>query len=269
MTRIAVIFPSRGLAFSQTCEELLENLDGYAYDIFFAHGLSIPDCFNKPLKQALGGSYTHFWIVEEDMILPKGTLKAMLAEKVPAITCDYPVSKEGKASVYRDPDGNAIYGGTGCLLMTKKFLKAYKQPIFKTNKAWDIKMGESLEVTPREMRGDVYGLHDITFGLEAYMRGTPIKVSKIRCGQRRLIALGQQATNKGEHQIELWTKLKPEILKLPKVVNRNVILKDGTVTFMDIKRAKKLEKKGLVTVPKLSYVELVENETTSLFNHVQ
>lgn len=256
-SKIAVIFPSRGLAFSQTCEELLENLEGYDYDIFFAHGLSIPNCFNKPLEQALKGKYTHFWLVEEDMILPKDTLKQLLNANVPAICCDYPVTREGKASVYRDPDDNAIYGGTGCLLVTRAFLKKYKQPIFRTDTAWDIKVGDRLEVKPRPVTGDLYGLHDVTFGLEAYKRGTPIQVAEFNCGQRKLANMGAQATNVGQHNIESWTTVIPNQLELKEVKNRNVILSDGTVAFMDIERAKELEKQGKVKIPPETYVEFV------------
>lgn len=259
--KLAVIFPSRGMAFSQTCEELLENLDGYDYDIFFVYGLPIPDCFNKPLEQALKGPYTHFWIVEEDMVLPKNTLKTLLQADVPAICCDYPVTVQGKASVYRDPNGDAIYGGTGCLLVTKKFLKTYKKPIFRTDIAWDVNIGERMEVTPRKVEGDLYGLHDVTFGLLAYGRGTPINVSKVQCGQRKLIALGKVGTNNGEHIIQVWTALNKEVLKIPKIKNRNVLLSDGTLTFMDIRRAKVLEKHGKATILPDSYVELIENGT--------
>jgi len=255
--KIAVIFPSRGLAFSQTCQELLENLEGYKYDIFFSHGLPIPECFNRPLEEALEGSYSHYWFVEDDMIIPKNTLKKLLAEKVPAVACDYPLSREGKPSIYRDPDGNAIYGGTGCLLVTRSFLKGYKPPVFRTDIAWDVHHGQTLEMTPRRINGNAYGLHDITFSLLA---PKPIKVSKIKCGQRKLRALGQPGTNLGMHDIETWTVIKPETFKGGKEENRNVVLSDGTITFMDLKRAKALEKTGKLTIPPFKYVELVNNE---------
>lgn len=255
--KIAVIFPSRGMAYSQTCEELLENLEGYNYEIFFSHRLPIPECFNKPLEEALRGSYTHFWFVEEDMILPKDTLKTMLGEIKDAVTCDYPVSRAGKASVLRDPRGDAVYGGTGCLLVTRKFLKSLKPPIFRTDIAWDVKIGDRLEATPRKVDNNLYGLHDATFGLQAYSKGLVTKVSKVQCGQRKLINLGAQATNIGQHNIQLWTQLTPEVLKLPKLKQRNVLLNDGTLVFMHVKRAKQLEKEGKVTIPKEEYVELM------------
>lgn len=257
MASIAVIFPSRGLAFSQTCEELLDNLEGYEYEIFFAHGIPIPDCFNVPLKSALKKRYTHYWFVEDDMILPKNLLKKLLAAKVPAITCDYPVTRDGKPSVLRDPKGKAIYGGTGCLLVTHSFLKSYKQPIFRTDIAWDVKNGETLEMTPRKIKGNAYGLHDITFGLLA---PKPIRIAKMKCGQRKLLALGTPASNDGQHLIESWTTLKPETIEVVEPSRRNVILKDGTEAFMDVTRGRELEKKGLAKVPEFKYVSLVENE---------
>lgn len=258
--KIAVIFPSRGLVFSQTCEELLDNLEGMDYDIFFAQRLPIPDCFSKPLEQALRGAYTHFWFVEEDMVLPKAILKSLLRENVPAVCCDYPVTKEGKASVFRDPEGNAIYGGTGCLLVTRAFLKAYKEPIFRTDIAWDVKIGDRFEAEPRKVKGDLYGLHDVTFGLQAYNRGTPIRVSKVQCGQRKLKQLGAQATNIGQHNIEVWTELRPEELEVKELSSRNVLLNDGTLTLMSVVRVDELVKAGKATIPHPQYVELVEND---------
>lgn len=225
--KIAVIFPSRGMALSRTCEELLDNLNGYDYDIFFSHGVGIPDCFNTPLRKALRGSYTHLWFVEDDMVLPKNTLGRLLVQKVPAIMCDYPMSKWGKAAILRDPDGNAIYGGTGCLLVTREFLKAYKKPIFHSDIAWDMKIGEVVEVKPRTIKGNVYGLHDVNFSLEAYKRGTPIKINTVVCGHRKLIAMGVAGTNDGAHNIEVWTKLTPNKLKKPKTSKMVPVMIDG------------------------------------------
>lgn len=211
--KIAVIFPSRGLAFSKTCEELLENLEDYDYEIFFSHGLPIPECFNRPLERALQGSYTHFWFVEDDMILPKNTLKRLLGKNAPAITCDYPMDRSGKPAIFRDPDNKVIYGGTGCLLVTREFLEEYDKPIFHTDIAWNIKVGEVVEVKPRDIKGNIYGLHDVNFSLEAYKRGQPIQISPVVCGHRKLKALGKSGTNDGAHNIESWTDLKPEKLE--------------------------------------------------------
>lgn len=254
--KIAVIFPSRGLAFSETCEELLDNLEGYDYDIFFAHGLPIPVCFNKPLKSALNGSYSHIWFVEDDMMLPKNCLKDLLAEKQDAVTANYPLTKDGTSAIFADPEGNAIYTGTGCLLVTLDFIKKFKFPVFKSDTCWDIKINKDhITVKPKKSEVGQYGLHDINFSLQAYKNKTPIKISKVKCGQRKLLALGQAGTNNGEHIISRWNGVKePETVEKLSESNRNVILEDGTETFMDIERAKELEKQGKVTIPELTYV---------------
>lgn len=122
--KLAVILPTKGMMFSKTAEELLDNLEGYDYDIFFARGTT-PDAINKSLQEALCGSYMHFWFVGEDMILPKDTLERLLEAKASAITCDYPVSKEGKSAV-RQVNGNAIWCGIGCLLVTRAASKSSK-----------------------------------------------------------------------------------------------------------------------------------------------
>lgn len=244
---IAVIFPSRGLAFSRTCEELLDNLEGYDYKIFFSHGKSIPDCFNIPLERALQGDYTHFWFVEDDMILPKNTLKKLLEENVPAVMCDYPMNREGDAAIFRDPDNNAIYGGTGCLLVTREFIEVYPKPVFHSDVAWDIKIGEVVNVKPHPVKGDLYGLHDVNFSLEAYQRGAPIKVSKIVCGHRKLKQLGAQATNIGMHDVESWTNLTPNKMKKVKFDMLSVEI-DGEMVnvFPDSPLAKNYKPKYVV-----------------------
>jgi hypothetical protein len=42
--------------FSQTFEELLGELEGFDYEIFWAHGRPLPDCFNEPTEEALSDS---------------------------------------------------------------------------------------------------------------------------------------------------------------------------------------------------------------------
>lgn len=267
-SNIAVIFPSRGLAFSKTCEELLDNLEEHDYKLYFAHGKSIPHCFNIPLEQALRNRiHTHFWFVEDDMILPAGVLNDMLAMHEPAVACDYPVTEDGTSATCIDPDGTVLYSGTGCLLVTRAFINAYKRPVFRSDVRWQLRVTEGVELRPERSTGDVYGMHDVNFGLLAYMRGKPIKLCQTKCGQRKLLALGKPGTNNGAHNIMDWTKTKPATffgVKLGdlsnKEENRNVVLKDGTETFMTLTRAKELEKVGKVTIPPKRYISFENNE---------
>lgn len=199
--------------FSQTADELLQNLEGFDYDIFFAHGLPIPECFNVPLTRALRGSYTHIWFVEDDMIIPEDTLSAMLIFDAPVMTCDYPVNKKGQGVVFSDKAGKVVFTGTGCLLVKREVFDTLKKPYFRTDIKWGIaNYGDFIRFTANEIPNlDGYGLHDVTFGMKLWQAGIPISVAG-SIGQRKLKALGKPGTNEGAHQIEEWTKLKPNVL---------------------------------------------------------
>ena len=80
--KIAVVFPSRGLSMSKTCDELLRELKGIDHEIFFSVGNPLPECFNIPIEDALqDDSFTHILIVEDDMIIPNGILRKLLSQR--------------------------------------------------------------------------------------------------------------------------------------------------------------------------------------------
>lgn len=208
--KIAVILPSRGLVFAETLQELLGELKGYDYSIYWSHEKPLPRCFNMPLGRALKKDFTHFWFVEEDMILPKGVLKAMLDMDKPAVTCDYPISQGGNGTVLYDPEGKALFSGTGCLLVKREVLEQMPRPIFRTDILWRYKAtthGAVFEAMRQPKDVPHYGLHDITFGVWLYTHGMPIEVCPVECGQRKLKAKGANATNKGADEIVRLDKL--------------------------------------------------------------
>lgn len=263
--KIAVILPSRGLIFSETADELLQNLQGYDYDIFFAHGLPIPNCFEKPLTDALKGSYSHIWFVEDDQILPNDILDVMLDADVPVATCEYPVSKDGQGVIFKTKEGEVLFCGTGCTLVKREVFNKIKAPYFRTDIRWNIaNYGEFIRITANqgvnpELEG--YGLHDVTFGMKLHKAGIPISVIG-KIGQRKLIKLGKSGSNEGAHQIEEWTKVKPDVLfKRLKSYPKQPIGKliavqtvSGQLTVHPDK-AKQLIKAGVATaIPKRSVV---------------
>lgn len=261
--KIAVILPSRGLIFSQTADELLQNLTGFDYDLFFAHGLSIPECFEKPLTEALRGSYTHIWFVEDDQILPDDILDSMLITDVPVATCDYPVSKDGQGAVFKTKEGEVLCCGTGCTLVKREVFDKLKAPYFRTDIRWNVtNYDKYIRLTANEGGNKTlegYGLHDVTFGLKLYKAGIPISVIG-NIGQRKLKALGKVGSNNGAHQIEEWTKVKPSVLfnrfrsypKQPSGILVTVQTTSGEL-IVHPDKAKKLIKSGAATaIPKRS-----------------
>jgi hypothetical protein len=262
---IAVILPSRGLAFSQTIEEILNNLYGYKYTIYFSHGLPIPDCFNKPLEKALSKrEHTHFWFVEDDMVLPDMLLTQMLTEAKHAVAVDYPVTKEGVGAIQTDSQGKALFTGTGCLLVQRSFLERLKRPVFRDDVRWDVHITpQGIELKRRISKTETYGMHDVSFGLECYRRGKPIHVLDHPVGQRKLRALGQAGTNKGQHNIEMWTKVKksPNFIDLTFKPQDSALiaikLKSGEITNVSKETANRMVKNGLATRIKYDEVSFV------------
>jgi len=267
---IAVILPSRGLMFSQTAQELLDNLEGYKYDIFFSHGLTIPDCFEKPLKTALNASvgYTHVLFVEDDMILPKDTLSNMVLADVPVATYDYPVSKDGQGAILADKAGRIVFTGTGCLLVKREVFNKLSKPYFRTDIKWGvINHGTFIRLRANLIpKSESYGLHDVNFGIKLWQAEIPIsKIGTI--GQRKLIALGKAGTNDGAHKIEEWTKVKRNVLlkryrsmpvqPIGKLVS--VLTAAGEITVHPT-HARKLIKAGIATKPKQQSISIDYND---------
>lgn len=206
--KVAVILPSRGLMFSQTADEILQNLKGIPHKIFFAHRKPIPDCFEEPTLRALSETdITHVWFVEDDMILPPDTLRQLLDANANAVTCDYPVTKDGRGAVFYDQGGNVVFCGTGCLLVKREVFESLNRPYFTDTVRWTtLNYGESIKLTG--VYGSTgYGTHDITFCIKLWNAGVIVKVLKLKLGQRKLIALGKAGTNNGAHNIENWTKI--------------------------------------------------------------
>lgn len=205
---IGVIFPSRGLIFSQTAQELLDMLRPFKHKIFFSHRKPIPECFEVPTHKALNNKrVTHLLFVEDDMILPPNTLQLLLEADANAVTCDYPVTKDGRGSVFYDQGGNVVFCGTGCLLVKREVFDSLKAPYFTDKVRWSIlNYGESIKLTG--VYGNAgYGTHDITFCIKLWNTGVIIKTLKLKLGQRKLVALGKPGTNDGAHNIETWHKV--------------------------------------------------------------
>lgn len=195
--------------FSETLEQLLNELKGFDYKLFWSHGRSLPDCFNIPVEEALKDPEIFaILICEDDMILPKGILRKMFTKNYPVVALDYPFKNDGDATMLHDPAGNAIYSGTGFILIARPILERLPKPIFRTDTAWDTMIkGSTLVFWPRKLTKVAYGLHDVNLGIMLFANNIPIKPMEIAAGQRKLVKLGEQNTNKGAHEIKELTRV--------------------------------------------------------------
>lgn len=213
---LAVIVPSRGLMFSRTLDELLGELKDFKHRIYWAHGKSLPECFNEPVERALADPDVYAVLLcEDDMIIPMGILKAMFRRKYPVVALDYPFKNDGDSTMLHDPAGNAIYSGTGFMLLAKPILEALPKPIFRTDIAWDTMIkGDTLLFWPRTLTKVAYGLHDVNLGITLFANNIPIRAPLRNAGQRKLVSLGERNTNDGAHKIKNLT-----------VVGRDLVIK--------------------------------------------
>ena len=209
MEKLAVVLSSRGLMFSQTLEELLGELEGFEHEIYWAHGQSLPECFNEPTERALKdkGVYAVLF-VEDDMIIPKGILKKMFAARYPVTALDYPFQQQGDSTVLHDPKGMAFWTGTGFMLVARQVLEQMEKPIWRTDTTFDPFIDkDTIHFWPRKLDKVYYGLHDLRFGLLLYSAGMPIYPMTDTAGQRKLIKLGEKGNNNGVHQIMELTEV--------------------------------------------------------------
>lgn len=205
--KLAVVVPSRGLMFSKTLEELLGELKGYNYKIFWAHGKSLPACFNDPTEEALRDPEVFAVLYcEDDMIIPKGILNKMFAVKYPVVALDYPFRQNGDATTLHDPKGMAFWTGTGFMLVAREVLENIEKPIWQTGRTFDPFIDkDTIHFWPRKLDKIYYGLHDLNFGLVLYSAGMPIYPMSETAGQRKLVSLGKPNSNNGRHTIEELT----------------------------------------------------------------
>lgn len=272
--KVAVILPSRGLIFSQTADEILQNVKGIPHKFFFSHQQPIPKCFESPTNRALlDDEITHLWFVEDDMVLKPDTLRKMLDKDVNAITCDYPVTKDGRGSVFYDNGGSVVFCGTGCLLVKREVFDNIKAPYFTDKVRWNmLNYGEALKlVANKNSKGEGYGLHDITFCIKLWKTGIIIKVLPIKLGQRRLLSLGKAGSNDGAHNIEVWTKIVKN--KRLKALQSQPIALGAKTKLVTVdtptgginttrKHAESLVKQGLASYPPKRYTIIDDSEVT-------
>ena len=252
--KVAVILPSRGLIFSRTAEEVLNNLKGIPHKICFSHQKPIPECFELPTVKALEDpDITHLWFVEDDMALPPHILKDMLDVDKAVVTVNYPTTAKGDSSVLT-VKGRIIYAGTGCTLVKRAVFDELKAPYFRTDIMWQPKnRGDHIlfrAVERGEREG--YGLHDVTFFIRLYLLEIPVHKLNYTIGQRKLRALGKAGTNDGAHKIDMWHKVKKDryftlvknapVEKIPGLVE---ILTPTGYLLAKPDHAKKLIKNGL------------------------
>src|SRR3990167_1260503 len=204
---ITILLPSRGLIFSDTVQALWREIKDFGdadMDLVVITGKPIPEAQNKAVKEALKMPNNWLLFLEEDMILPEGTFKALFKavneQKFDIAIINYPVG-DHYSTICRK-DGQILWFGLGCTLIHRHvFEELGKDNWFETDKSVKINNLATLDYEITDIPAK-YGGHDILFGLKVAKRGLNIgEITALQACQYRLVELGRSEYNNGVHKI--------------------------------------------------------------------
>ena len=205
------------------------------------------------------------------MVLKKGILKELLDADEDIIACDYPLVKTPSGTILYDEEDRALFTGTGCMLIKREVLDNMPRPIFRADIRWDyMRQGDKVKFKAESTdQNKAYGYHDITFGLYQYVINKPIKVAKTVLSQRKLAKKGENGTNIGTDNIEIYDqyrKINSLILEEPEVkdVLLTEVFLDGISTMVTMEKAEELKSKGLTEPPKVIIKDKIIIDTNGI-----
>jgi hypothetical protein len=204
MPKIAVCIPSRGLVFSKLMESVVNNIKDYDFSLHMAHNISIPNCMNFPVEEALEDKdVTHIWLVEEDHIFPKDTLKRMLEMNEPVVSTAYSDRRNQINLVLQNPDGEVLYTGIGCMLVKREVFDKLEKPYFRCAMYEIQKNNGFTKLVLREnIKHNYYGSHDVYFCCSLRNAGYKINLlPNAKIGHMMVVEKGEDMKNDGCHLI--------------------------------------------------------------------
>lgn len=197
---VAVLVPTRGLLFTDTVMALLRELGGMRHAFFFTKDLPIPDCRNALVKsaRACGVAFTHYLMIDDDVIMPDGAMQAMLDLKKPIVLIDYPTHAMGIGAnrgniaytVWKKgdkPEGKTIaWGGLGCTLVEAQIFNKLTYPYFRKGGQYFDRDKEGKMVLYG--KGDTDGGEDYEFYVDCKEAGYEIsQVHGMVCGHAKVM----------------------------------------------------------------------------------
>lgn len=201
---VALCFASRGLAHSRTMEAALWNIKQAQVDFVpcFEHDKPIPHAQNLITEEALAGPAEWLWYLEEDVIPPPKTLRAMLPE-ARVITAQYR-NRGGTWAYSLDRNGRLQYAGMGCLLVHRSVFSLLKQPYFDVIWDWDW-TGDEPKARRVQPGDTTMGRQDVHFFAQLWQAGIEARLANITCGHATVTKYSpyEPKVNNGCHEIEI------------------------------------------------------------------
>ncbi len=195
--KISVIQPTRGLVFSEAQSSLEQNLAGYDYKIYRSFNLTIPDCQNVLVEEALKDNPDYLFFHEEDVVLPDGAIDDLVMAKSDIACIDYGVNGYSCVSKDRNTD-EILWCGLGATLVKTEVFSKLAKPYFKQD---GLLLNDWPKITWIDTGAQAYGGQDIWFCMHAREQGFKIAQVFGECRHLKLEELGRPEVNKGLHTI--------------------------------------------------------------------
>lgn len=212
---IGILIPTRGLIFTRGMEAIERERVGKDVKVYFSHDLPIPDGHNQLAKQALEDGCDKLLFIEEDVVIPAGTLEQLLRDDVNDITCmDYGVS--GWSCILKNTRSAILWCGLGCTIINRIVFEKMAYPYFRADMTLSIevdetgiikRLGEWKQLPEEYIKTKQYGSLDIWFCLSARKLGFTIGQIEGEAEHLELIELGKRETNNGLHTIRMKPKI--------------------------------------------------------------
>lgn len=206
--KIVAAIPSRGILVTEAINSVLQELSHFpGSEVVFSWDLPMPECHNNVAKQALDKGADYVWLVEEDVLVPPGTLQKLLDADNIYVCADLP-SKDADRRSYvarwpvNDPVYDIYWSHVGCTLVKREAFEILPYPWFENHYMYEVDTsnGSYLKFRKHEHTCD-YGGHDMVFGMKLRQEGYTLKDIKVVCTHCK-VSLNSAKSNDGRHVIE-------------------------------------------------------------------
>lgn len=192
---IKCVIPTRGLVHAKTLQGLKDN--GIT-DIEIISGLPIPQSHNEAVRRTLKDYVEHVLFIEDDVVMPKGTIERMIKLNQSIVVLDYPMPN-GYGCVCKAGD-EILWAGLGCTLFKQAVFRQMSDPWFETNYSYKMDTENGLKLERIE-NPNKYGGQDINFFLKARKWGFVASQLEGEAKHLRVKTLERNENNSGGYEI--------------------------------------------------------------------
>lgn len=220
---LIVLTPTRGILVTEAQEALEHELiNNQQYPMFLRTvDMPIPICRNYLVEKALKLEWTHALLMDDDVVLPEGGLKAMIKLNTDIAVMDYPLhslkDKKGCGTMVTNKRGDVLWAGLGATLVKREVFEKVPKPWFvNTNyKIARLKNGDVGFYPAQSDQNKFSGGEDVYFFLQAKKLGFDIKHTEKTARHahiKQMVTAIHNNRYQEQHQIVYRDKIETELI---------------------------------------------------------